>query len=59
MKITIKQTRVRVNELIRAKEIRVIDESAGQLGIMTPEQALAIARSRDMDSTPTLRFAGL
>jgi len=35
--------------LIRAKEIRVVDESAGQLGIMTPEQALAIARSRDMD----------
>jgi translation initiation factor IF-3 len=40
---------VRVNELIRAKEIRVVDEDAGQLGIMTPEQALALARSREMD----------
>jgi len=35
--------------LIRAKEIRVVDEDAGQLGIMTPEQALALARSREMD----------
>jgi translation initiation factor IF-3 len=38
-----------VNELIRAKEIRVVDEEAGQLGVMTPEQALAVARSRDLD----------
>jgi translation initiation factor IF-3 len=35
--------------MIRAKEIRVVDEEAGQLGIMTPEQAIAIARSRDLD----------
>lgn len=40
---------MRVNELIRAKEIRVVDEEAGQLGIMTPEEALAIARSRELD----------
>ena len=35
--------------MIRAREIRVVDEEAGQLGVMTPEQALAIARSRDLD----------
>ena len=35
--------------MIRAKEIRVVDEEAGQLGVMTPEQALSIARSRDLD----------
>jgi translation initiation factor IF-3 len=35
--------------MIRAKEIRVVDENAGQLGIMTPEQALAIAQQRDLD----------
>jgi len=35
--------------MIRAKEIRVIDEEVGQLGVMPPEQALAIARSRDLD----------
>ncbi len=35
--------------MIRAKEIRVVDEEAGQLGIMTPEEALAIAKSRELD----------
>jgi translation initiation factor IF-3 len=35
--------------MIRSKEIRVIDEEAGQLGIMAPEEALAIARGREMD----------
>jgi len=35
--------------LIRAKEIRVVDEEAGQLGVMTPEQALAIAKSKELD----------
>jgi translation initiation factor IF-3 len=44
-----KPVRVRVNEAIRAKEIRVVDEDAGQLGIMTPEQALSLARSRELD----------
>ena len=35
--------------MIRAKEIRVVDENGEQLGIMTPEQALANARERDLD----------
>jgi translation initiation factor IF-3 len=35
--------------MIRAKEIRVIDENGEQLGIMTPEAALANARERDLD----------
>jgi translation initiation factor IF-3 len=35
--------------MIRAKEIRVVDESGGQVGIMTPEAALAVARERDLD----------
>jgi translation initiation factor IF-3 len=35
--------------MIRAKEIRVVDEEAGQLGIMAPEEALSIARGRGMD----------
>jgi translation initiation factor IF-3 len=35
--------------MIRAKEIRVIDENGEQLGIMTPDQALANARGRDLD----------
>jgi translation initiation factor IF-3 len=35
--------------MIRAKEIRVVDESGGQVGIMTPEAALAVARERELD----------
>jgi len=35
--------------MIRAKEIRVVDDETGQLGIMSPDQALAMARAKDMD----------
>lgn len=38
-----------MNEAIRAKEIRVVDEEGGQVGIMPPEQALAIAVQRELD----------
>ena len=41
--------RVRVNERIRVREIRVIDETGQQLGIMTPQQALTIARQKSLD----------
>jgi translation initiation factor IF-3 len=40
---------VRVNERIRVREIRVIDETGQQLGIMPPPQALAIARQKGLD----------
>jgi translation initiation factor IF-3 len=39
---------VRTNERIRAKEIRVIDEE-GQIGVMTPHEALRLARERGLD----------
>jgi translation initiation factor IF-3 len=39
----------RINERIRAKEIRVIDEEGGQLGIMTPFDALKAAKSQGLD----------
>lgn len=48
-RITIKQTRVRVNEMIRGKALRVVDEEGGQVGIMTAEEALAVALARDLD----------
>src|SRR2546423_14958013 len=41
--------RVRVNERIRVREIRVIDDSGSQLGIMPPPQALAIAKQKGLD----------
>ena len=39
---------MRTNERIRAKEIRVIDEE-GQVGVMTPQEALRVARDRGLD----------
>jgi translation initiation factor IF-3 len=38
-----------VNERIRAREIRVIDEEGKQLGIMPPFEALKIARGQGLD----------
>ena len=42
-------TKIRINDKIRAREIRVIDENGGQLGIMTPQTALALAEERGLD----------
>lgn len=39
----------RRNERIRAPRIRVIGPDGGQLGIMTPQEALAIARRQGLD----------
>ena len=44
--------RVRINERIRVREIRVIDETGQQLGIMPPPQAL---RSRDPKASTSWR----
>lgn len=38
-----------MNERIRAKEVRVIDEEGKQLGIMPPSEALKVARSQGLD----------
>jgi translation initiation factor IF-3 len=40
---------VRINDRIRVREVRVIDENGQQLGIMAPAQAVAIARQRGLD----------
>src|SRR3989442_1380162 len=41
--------RTGVNERIRVREIRVIDDTGAQLGIMPPPQALAIAKQKGLD----------
>ena len=41
--------RVRVNERIRAREVRVIDEEGAQLGVMQPFEAVRMARERGLD----------
>jgi translation initiation factor IF-3 len=38
-----------VNERIRAREIRVVDDEGKQLGIMPPYEAIKIARERGLD----------
>lgn len=40
---------VRVNEEIRIPEVRVVDDNNQQIGIMSPREALRIARERDLD----------
>lgn len=40
---------VRVNERIRVREVRVIGPDGEQLGVMAPEEALAIAREGGLD----------
>ena len=41
--------RTRVNERIRAREIRVIDDEGAQLGVMQPFEAMKLARERGLD----------
>jgi translation initiation factor IF-3 len=38
-----------INERIRAREVRLIDESGGQLGVMATQEALKIAKERELD----------
>lgn len=40
---------MRINDRIRAKEVRVIDEDGSQLGIMPPGQALTLAEEKGLD----------
>jgi translation initiation factor IF-3 len=40
---------IRINDRIRAREIRVIDDEGGQIGIMPPYEALKLARSKNLD----------
>lgn len=43
------EQRVRVNEAIHARQVRVIDEEGNQLGIMSPQDALRDAYERGLD----------
>jgi translation initiation factor IF-3 len=46
---TISTTRHRVNEQIRAREVRLIDQSGKQMGIFSRREALERARERNLD----------
>lgn len=45
----IEEEKVRVNEMIRARQVRVIDEEGNQLGIMSPIDAMREAEERGLD----------
>jgi len=40
---------VRVNEMIRAREVRLVSETGEQLGVFSPREALRIAEERGLD----------
>src|SRR5579883_1002747 len=44
-----RQRETRVNERIRAREVRLIDENGEMIGVMPPARALDIARERNLD----------
>jgi translation initiation factor IF-3 len=44
-----REVRTRTNERIRVREVRVIDDEGEQLGIMSPQQAMSIAREKGLD----------
>ncbi len=44
-----RQRELRVNERVRAREVRVIDEDGQVVGVMSSGQALAMARERNVD----------
>jgi translation initiation factor IF-3 len=40
---------IRINDRIRAREVRVIDDEGGQIGIMPPFEAIRMARTKNLD----------
>lgn len=44
-----KDTSTLINEMIKVKEVRVIDSDSSQLGIITTREALARAKEKDLD----------
>jgi len=44
-----KAPRTRINDYIRAYQVRVIDDQGNQLGVMPPFEALQIAKERELD----------
>lgn len=43
------ENRVRINEEITAREVRVVEEDGAMIGIMHPREAMKIAESKELD----------
>ncbi len=48
-KQVLKQQRVRINSFIKARELRVIDDTGNNLGVISSDEALEIAKEKDLD----------
>ena len=48
---------LRINEEIRTKEIRLIDNEGEQLGVMSPREAVKIAQERGLDVVEVAPYA--
>ena len=46
---TIISKELRINEEVRCKEVRLIDDAGQQLGVMTPKEAAKIAAEKGLD----------
>jgi translation initiation factor IF-3 len=47
--IALKDDRIRINDFIRSKELRVIDDEGGNLGVIDTREAVKIAQNRGLD----------
>ncbi len=47
--VSVISDRTRINEMIRVKEVRVIDNDGAQLGVMPTKKALEIAAEKKLD----------
>ena len=47
--VSIDKRFIRINERIRARELRVIDDEGTMIGILAPQEALKMARERNLD----------
>jgi translation initiation factor IF-3 len=43
------EDKVRINEQIRARQVRVVDDEGNQLGIMSPQDAIREAEAKELD----------
>lgn len=49
MEVTVISKELRINEEIRCKEVRLVDDAGEQLGVMSPRDALKIAVEKNLD----------
>lgn len=49
MEVFIISDKVRINEKIKGRELRIISETGEQLGIMSSQEALALAAEKELD----------